>query len=176
MRYLLKLLVVLVLMAVSLQSAAAAEPGFTVVSPKDGATIDGTDVTVDLKTIDFKLVPSTVPLSEAGKHPELNRPGEGHYHFVLDLRPLVVWDKDATYTFTNVPPGEHQLMIEMANIDHSSLSPPIMKQIKFRTTSAQALPQTGVASSSEISAWLALFMLSLFMVSGGWLVLRRKHV
>src|SRR5689334_14300231 len=115
MRHLLKVIAVLSLMLVPLQAAVAAEPSFTVISPKDGAVIDGSKVTVDLQVSNFDLVNSTVPLGEAGKHPELNKNGEGHYHLALDLRPLVILDHSGPYTYDNVAPGEHQLMIELVN-------------------------------------------------------------
>src|SRR6476659_9445335 len=89
--------------------AGAQSPSLTVSAPADGANIQETSVTVNFQTSGINLVKSNVPLSEAGKHPEVNRPGEGHLHFTLDLQPLVVWEKSDPYTFSNVPFGDHQL-------------------------------------------------------------------
>jgi hypothetical protein len=122
-------------------ASGAAGPSLTVIAPKAGEVIQSSSVTVEVTTSDFKIVPSTVPVSEAGKRPDVNRPGEGHLHFVLDLQPLVVWDQADAYTFKDLPPGQHQLMVELANNDHASLSPPVMKQIRFETVAA--LPATG---------------------------------
>src|SRR5689334_19272727 len=136
----------LLLLLNPIAAAAASGPTLTVVAPGAGATIQGTSATITFETSDFKIVPTTIPVSEAGKHPEVNKPGEGHLHFVLDLSPLVVWEHSTPYTFENVPPGEHQLMVELVNTDHSSLSPPVMRQIRFRTVAV--LPATMPATGS----------------------------
>src|SRR5205823_7805078 len=112
------------------QVAQAAGPGLDVSAPKDGGAVQGDKVTVKFQVSDFKLVPSTVPLTEAGKHPEANHPGEGHLHFMLDLQPLIVWEKANDYVFTGVPAGQHDPMVELVNNDHSSLSPQIVRHIK----------------------------------------------
>jgi hypothetical protein len=151
--------------------AAAAGPDVQVKSPTNGATIDGSNVTVSFEVVDFKLVPSTVPLTEAGKHPEANKPGEGHMHFTLDLEPLVVWDKNEPYTFTNVPPGEHQLVVDISNNDHAPLSPPVTKTIKFRTT-GQGLPRAGEQPLST-TGLLAVVLGSLGLVYLGFALRRR---
>src|SRR5919204_552169 len=104
MRRLRIVIVLLVLVLSSLSPVAAAGPELTVNAPQDGAVIEGNSVTVSFTTANIKLVPTTVPVSEAGKHPEANHPGEGHLHFVLDLQPLVVWEHTDPYTFSNVPP------------------------------------------------------------------------
>jgi hypothetical protein len=109
-----------------------------------------------------------VPLSEAGKHPEVNHPGEGHLHFALDLQPLVVWEKSDPYTFPNIPPGDHQLMVELANNDHSSLSPRVMRQITFKTV--MPLPATGSSAaqpSRQPPASLLVAALAILAICAG---------
>ena len=174
MRKLLLLLVVLVLIAASLEPVAAQGPALDVVSPTDGMSIKDTSVTLSFKVSDFKLVPTSVPVSEAGKHPEANRPGEGHLHFVLDLQPLVVWEHGDPYTFTNVPPGDHQLMVELVNNDHSSLSPRVVRQIRFQTTGAQTLPNTGEPLRLDFGP--ALLVLAVLLVMVGGFIRRRRLV
>jgi hypothetical protein len=149
-------------------SAAQNNPGLVVSIPSDGATINGTDVTINFQVSGITLVPTTVSLDEAGKRPEANRPGEGHLHFMLDLQPVVVWERNTPYTFSNVPPGEHLLMVELVNNDHSPLSPQVVKQIRFR--SAVMMPQTGTPAVSAaptlpLWSWLALTLIGL-----GWLL------
>jgi hypothetical protein len=148
----------------------------TVLDPKDGASVNAKDITVSFTTTDIKLVPTSVPVSEAGKHPEANHPGEGHIHFVLDLQPLVVWEKADPYTFTNVPTGQHQLMVELVQNDHSSFSPRIMQTISFQTTGSQpapaAMPPTGALQSGP---WLALLSLAALLMLAGVRLLRRAQ-
>lgn len=154
------------------QPAAGTGPALKVLSLTNGVSLNGPSVGVAFQVSGLKIVPSTVPLAEAGKHPEVNRPGEGHLHFMLDLQPLVVWYKNDPYQFTNVPPGEHLLMIELVNNDHSSLSPPVLQLIRFRILAV--MPPTG--SGSEPETWQTLLFLSagLFVVGGLSLLLRRK--
>ena len=142
-----------------------------VTSPRNGDTVNHSNVTIDFQVSGFKLVPSTVPLAEAGKRPDANRPGEGHLHFMLDLQPVIVWEQNASYTLENVAAGEHQLMVEVVNNDHSSLSPPVIQQIRFRT--AMVMPATGQErglSASEIQIGLIAAVL---LVTGA-LCLRRS--
>lgn len=157
MRRLLPLTIAIALGLALAAPAAAAGPGLTVLAPTPGAQIQGATVTVTFQVSDFQIVPTTVPLSEAGKHPEANRPGQGHVHFMLDLSPLVVWTQAAPYTFTNVPAGDHVLMVELVNNDHSSLSPQVMQMIHFST--APAMPGTGAGGGTAVPPWLLLFAL-----------------
>jgi hypothetical protein len=172
MRWLSIPIVLLVIIVSMIAPVAAAGPELSVVAPKDGEAIAGTEVTVRFTTRNIKLVPTSVPVSEAGKRPDANRPGEGHVHFVLDLQPLVVWERGDPYTFTNVPPGEHQLMVELANNDHSSLSPRVMQIVRFGTGSPKTLPITG--RGAYASAVPVLLVLGLLMLAAGVLILRRQ--
>jgi LPXTG-motif cell wall-anchored protein len=160
--------IIILLLAIAFAIAApatAATPMLTVAAPTNGAVIAGSNVTVEFTANGFTITPSTVGLADYGKRPDLNRPNEGHLHLTLDLGPLVVWDQNQPYTFTNVPPGPHQLTVELANNDHSSLTPPVVQRIQFTTTDTQAateaqtppadmrLPATG---ATEEYGWLVL--------------------
>ena len=105
---------VLLLLA-SVTSARAQGAELRVLEPMQGAVIRGNAITVIFEAEGRSIVPSSVPLNEAGKLPDANRPDEGHLHLMLDLQPVVVWEKTESYTFQNVLPGQHQLMIEIVN-------------------------------------------------------------
>jgi hypothetical protein len=154
----------------------AAQPGMTVVSPTEGATVTGPDVTVEVELSGFALVPSTVPLTEAGMHPEANQPGEGHLHLMLDLGAVVVWDSSEPYTFTNVPTGDHLLTVELLNNDHSSLSPSVVQEIRFQTVEGAVLPNTGGGDGSGWSASTSLLLagIATALFLGGLVVRRRS--
>ena len=112
--YKLIVLIGMLMLTLGTTGAAVAEgPGLTISNLKDGDRITGTTVTVNFAVSSFEIVPSSVPISEAGKHPELNHPGQGHLHLMLDMQPLAVWSESKPYTFLNIPPGDHQLMVEL---------------------------------------------------------------
>ena len=174
MRRLLQLTILLALM-LALTSIAAAEPQLNVVSPTEGETILGTTVKVVVKTSDFELIKAVVPVTEAGKRPDANQPGKGMVHLTLDLLPLAILDQGDTYTFTNIPSGEHQLEVELATNDHSLLSPPVVKVVRFRTVAERAMPKTGAEAASSLDAGLALLVLAIILMLAGGLTLRRAR-
>lgn len=161
------------LLAVPL-SVLAAGPTLNVVTPPDGVA-QGSTVQIQLQITGMDIIPSTVPLSEAGKHPEANHPGQGHIHYILDLRPLAIQYHAGPIILTNVPVGEHTLMVELVNNDHSSLSPPVMQQIQFRTVPG-ALPSSGgggMGAFPAVNRFLLLLVLGL-VGGAGFLRSRRR--
>lgn len=174
MRGLRLLLIVSGLILGSIGMTAAQSPSLEVTAPAEGSTVDGTDVTVTFSVTGIAIVQSSVPLEQAGQQPEANRPGEGHVHLMLDLGSIVVWSTTDPYTFTNVPPGEHQLMVELVNNDHSSLNPPVVQQIRFRTSAGQVMPNTGEPALDSTPAYAGALALVGVAVLGAGLLLRRR--
>ena len=154
--------------------SSAQSPGLEVTAPVDGSSVDSTDVTVEFDVTGVAIVASTVPLERAGQQPEANRPGEGHLHLMLDLGSIVVWNTTEPYTFANVPPGEHQLMVEIVNNDHSSLNPPVVQQIRFRSSADQVVPNTGEPRVDVTPAYAWLLALFGLTILGAGVVLRRR--
>jgi hypothetical protein len=152
---------------------AVAEPQLQVTAPASGGTVAGPDVTVTFRVSDLQVVPTNVPVAEAGMHPEANRPGQGHLHFTLDTQPLVVWERVAPYTFTNVPPGEHVLMVELTQNDHGSLNPPVAQMVRFRSTGLLASAGAGPLAGTGWPIAPAVAGLGLGALAGG--LLRRRR-
>jgi hypothetical protein len=163
-----------VLLLAGPSASAAAAPVLSVATPADGAIISDSSFTVTFQVANFQIVQSTVPLAEAGKHPEVNRPGEGHLHFILDLQPLVTWYQDTPYTFTNVPPGEHQLMVEVVENDHSSLNPRVMQMIRITETPLMPATGGGGGRRSPVGG-IGLGVAMLMLGCGALLWKRRVH-
>jgi hypothetical protein len=155
--------------------AVDAEPQLTVVGPAPGVTVAGTSVTVSFRVADLRLVPTTVPVAEAGMRPEANRAGEGHVHFLLDAQPLVVWERLDPYTFTNVPPGEHVLLVELVQNDHGALSPPVAQTIRFRTTGLLAASGAGAGQGAPLQAGALSLAAGVALAGAGFLGWRRRQ-
>jgi Family of unknown function (DUF6130) len=152
---------------------ADAEPQLAVLGPAPGATVAGTSVTVSFRVTDLRLVPTTVPVSEAGMRPEANRPGEGHVHFLLDAQPLVVWERLDPYVFTNIPPGEHVLLVELVQNDHGPLSTPVAQTIRFRTTGLLASSGAGAGRGAPLQAGGLALAAGIALAGAGFLGARQ---
>ena len=112
---------------------AAAAGTVTIVTPSEGALINGSTVTVQLS--------SNVQLLPAGDM----TPGSGHHHLYLDADltgptepvPTVpgsiihMGDASASYVFENVPPGEHRIIAVVADGVHVPLQPWVVDTVTF---------------------------------------------
>lgn len=109
---------------------AAPVPLIKIDQPIDGQVVESyvVDLKFSLKNFtlkDYKALPK-------------NKPNEGHLHIWLDVdspnRDNVRMSfKNDIYTFADVTPGKHTLVVELANNDHSSFDPQIIQTIKFET-------------------------------------------
>lgn len=105
----------------------------TIVTPMNGVLINGTDITVTLS--------STVDILPAGDM----TPGTGHHHLYLnaDLTPadqpvptvpgsiIHMGDASSAYTFSDVEPGEYQLIAVVADGVHVPLQPWVVDTVRF---------------------------------------------
>jgi hypothetical protein len=115
--------------------AEGSAPEVSITSPEDGATVEGDSVAVTLDVENFRIV------SDVGGK---NQPGAGHVHFYLDVDEIptkageeavvtgegrYVATPSATYSWTNVPAGEHVLGAQLVNNNHTPLQPPVTAKI-----------------------------------------------
>lgn len=114
-------------------AAAAGKPAVTVT----GTTVKGGIVTVAVRITGWKLLPARV-----GKKP--NTPGGGHWHVFVDgkYNNAVAATRGAT---TKLAPGAHTIRAELANNDHSRLSPPV-RSVAVKITVAAAAAAAGGAT------------------------------
>jgi hypothetical protein len=105
----------------------------TIVTPMNGVLINGNEISVNLS--------STVDILPAGDM----TPGTGHHHLYLnaDLTPadqpvptvpgsiIHMGDASATYTFTDVEPGEYRLIAVVADGVHVPLQPWVVDTVRF---------------------------------------------
>lgn len=112
----------------------APAPKLTVISPKPGEAITGTEVTVKMEATG-----TLITRPDGSKDP-----GKTHLQLLLDVappagtgpvpvQPPYVHTTETTYTFKDVQPGEHTLIVQVAYGDHSPVQPPVMVTVKFAT-------------------------------------------
>jgi len=112
----------------------APAPKLSVVSPKPGEVITGTEVTVKLEAT------GTLIWRPDGS----KDPGKTHFLLFLDVappagtdpvpvQPPYVHTTDTTYVFKDVKPGEHTLVVAIHYGDHSPVQPPVTVTVKFTT-------------------------------------------
>src|SRR3989344_5091878 len=98
-------------------------PKLAIISPKDNDLIKSSEVTVELKAENFKLVPVGEPVKE----------GEGHFHVWLDSEKKL--GHQTTFTFENVASGKYSIVAELVKSDHSLLIPKVAKSITINVES-----------------------------------------
>ena len=93
----------------------------TIVSPKNGATIHGGDVTLKLK-----LDGGTIA---TGASTDLV-PNEGHLHVVLDDQ-LISMTSELTSVIPDVASGMHLIKVEFVANDHAPFDPRVIAAVSF---------------------------------------------
>jgi hypothetical protein len=133
-------------------------PSIGIVSPANGSTVVGPDVTVGTEVFDFTLVPPTGT--------EMN-PGEGHLIYYLDVEPAFIpgqsaipTDPGATYaasdqlthTFQGIAPGSHFVAVLLVFDNHAPVIPPAIAKASFTVAapSETAAPQPS-PSATEVA-------------------------
>lgn len=112
-------------------------PRLTIVSPEQGSQILGSKVTVTFVVNNFIFV----DFAKRNK----KTAGEGHMHVWLDEENPTPENaqkiiKATNFNLEDVPVGNHQLMLELVNNDHSSFNPPVIKIVSFATKQESAQP------------------------------------
>jgi hypothetical protein len=116
------------------QEGGAEGPAVDITAPDDGDTADAGGIEVEVDVSDFDVV------DKLGEPPV---DGEGHVHFYMDVasvpttpgQPAVTaegtYHAEATtsYTWEDVPAGEHTFAVQLVNNDHTPLEPPVVAEV-----------------------------------------------
>ena len=93
----------------------------SIVAPKVGQVVHGSDVDLRVKLQGAKLVPATTTHIV---------PDEGHLHVILDDT-LISMTEGLDQTIPDVPPGEHRIMVEFVASDHAPFDPRVVSVVAF---------------------------------------------
>ena len=93
----------------------------SIVEPKVGQVVHGSNVDLRVKLQDAKLVPATTTHIV---------PDEGHLHVILDDT-LISMTEGLEQTIPDVPPGEHRIMVEFVASDHAPFDPRVVSVVAF---------------------------------------------
>ena len=133
--------------------STAGTPTIAISSPQNGEAVPAGNVTVTVRVTNFSIVDKQGQASVAG---------QGHVHFYMDVNPLpsdpsrpaIPTDPNAawahasgtTYTFTNVTPGTHTFAVQLANNDHTPVSPITTASITVIVSGPAAAPSVMIVS------------------------------
>ena len=163
---------------------AQPQPQVRIVSPSNGSTVSGPDVTISIQVTGTTLVPA----ADATKLDDM------HVHYMLDVDPApyldgstpipmgnpdIVHTAALSQTFAAVAAGPHRVTVILGLSNHLAVQPPVAPAVTFNLGAAQAapaqtparLPRTG--DVADPVPWLAAFG-ALGICIG--LVLKRREV
>jgi hypothetical protein len=108
---------------------APEEPNAVMLSPSEGSTLSPGDVQVRIYPQNFAIVENTG---------QPNKSNEGHVIYYMDMTAPIAAGIAATaapgtfvalaetsYTWPNVPPGQHVFTVQLVNNDDTPLLPPV---------------------------------------------------
>jgi len=93
----------------------------SIVEPKVGQVVHGSNVDLRVKLQDAKLVPATTTHIV---------PDEGHLHVILDDT-LISMTEGLEQAIPDVAPGEHRIMVEFVASDHAPFDPRVVSVVAF---------------------------------------------
>ena len=144
------------------QPVVPAVPKVIITSPANGANLPAGTVAVTIQVQNFSIV---------DKQGQTNVAGEGHVHYYLDVSPIpsdpakpaipadanAVWAHvpATSYTFTNVSPGIHTVMVQLANNDHTPLIPLATSAVTVTTAGQSRATPTSTQGGQMVFISLA---------------------
>ncbi|OGD83282.1 hypothetical protein A2165_03790 [Candidatus Curtissbacteria bacterium RBG_13_40_7] len=164
----------------------AQAPTLIIESPKNGEVLNKDETLVKFRVENFKI-------TDVRRNPPPQE-GQGHLHLWIDqenptAQNAIEHITSQPYLMTGIQPQEHTLVVELVGNDHSSLNPPVKKEVKFSTTAkarsktgevTQASPGTTTPKAKTLFSRLgtpliAVATVVLVIVLGGILFYLRKH-
>lgn len=139
-------------------------PSLKVVTPSEGQTVYSQRIPVLLATENFQLVDYQQYKTTAR--------GQGHIHLWLDeSSPTADSAKQIStesFTYSDVPYGEHTLRAELVSSNHTSLNPPVTTTVKFKSAPITTPSPAPVSGFDKNTALVILVVVALVIVAAWW--------
>ena len=158
------------LLALTIIPATSAQtkgtPTLDVLTPSEGQTIYGDKVPVLLDAQNFEIVDFANNAKAVA--------GQGHVHLWLDDEQMTPQSAakaiEDTFTFSDVPAGDHKLRAELVNNDHTSLKPPVVVEVaSFKTAPvASAVPPEAESGFDKKTALVIFVVVALVIIAAWW--------
>lgn len=139
-------------------------PKIMVITPQSGQTIYG-----DKVPILFSV--NGLALTDYNTNPYVT-PGQGHIHVWLDDQnatkdsaKMVITDNTM---YSDVPAGDHTLKAELENNDHSSLTPPEIVTVNFKTAPVGSPAPAPSPTFDKNTALVILIVVALVILAAWW--------
>ena len=140
------------------------EPKIVVITPQSGQTIYG-----DKVPILFSV--NGLQLTDYNTNPYVN-PGQGHIHVWLDdPNPTKDTAKEVitdNTIYSDVPAGDHTLKAELVSNDHSSLTPPTVVTVSFKTAPVGNPAPAPTPTFDKNTAFIILIVVALVILAAWW--------
>lgn len=143
----------------------ANKPMLKVITPAETQAVYGNKIPILFSTENFELVDF-----QANK---VNALGQGHIHLWLDDKNPTAESAVKTFndqfTFNDVAYGEHELRAELVNNNHTSLTPPVVSTVKFKSSQLSSpLPAAATSGFDKNTALVILIVVALVIAAAWW--------
>lgn len=156
--------VIALLSATPVLAQSAQAPSLDVLTPQEGQTIYGNKVPVLLAVENFELKEYATT--------NTNVAGQGHILLWLDdeksTPDSAIRLATDTFTFSDVTYGQHTLKTELVNNNQTSLVPPVVKTVMFKTEAAATPSPVATSGFDKNTALVILVVVALVIVSAWW--------
>ena len=148
----------------SLSAQAKGIPTLDVLTPSEGQTIYGDKVPILLDAQNFEIVDFANNTKAVA--------GQGHVHLWLDDEQMTPQSAakaiEDTFTFSDVPAGDHKLKVELVANDHFSLKPPVAQEISFKTAPVSSAVTPEAESGFDKKTALVIFVVVALVIVAAW--------
>jgi len=143
--------------------AQSPSPSISSITPSEGQTIYGNKIPILIAYENFTLADFAVST--------VAKPGEGHIHLWMDetspIAENAVKLREETFTYSDVTYGDHTLVAELVNNDHTSLVPPQKVTVKFKNAPVVS-PSPTVKSGIDKNTALVIFVVVALVIVAAW--------